>query len=43
MHTIFVKKKQTKKPIVILKFSMTFQTKLKYESNWGGTFVMFNS
>ena len=35
MHTIFVKvkKKNPKKPIVILKFSMKFQTKLKYESN----------
>ena len=31
MHTIFVTKKQ--KTIVILKFSMKFQTKLKYESN----------
>ena len=30
MHTIFEKKQKT---IVILKFSMKFQTKLKYESN----------
>jgi hypothetical protein len=29
MHTIFVKKKQQQKNIVILKFSMKFQTKLK--------------
>jgi hypothetical protein len=29
LFSIFVKKK----PIVILKFSMKFQTKLKYESN----------
>ena len=29
MHTIFAKKKD----IVILKLSMKFQTKLKYESN----------
>ena len=34
MHTIFVKeKKKKKKKKNILKFSMKFQTKLKYESN----------
>jgi hypothetical protein len=33
MHTLFVKKKTKKKNIVILKFAMKFQTKLKYESN----------